>query len=144
MKQEVTRMHKGVKQGPKQEEAWSLDDVSYYAQVKEKEFEMIKDVQSEGVYIYGLSLEGCRWNRNNLDESEPKKMFAALPILYVTAINNKKKPDAEKMSASYNCPVYKYPRRTDKYLIFRVPLNCEGTGPNHWKLRGVALLCSTE
>jgi len=44
----------------------------------------------------------------------------------------------------YDCPVYKYPRRNDKYLIFRVKLPCEGTGAHRWKLRGVALLCSTE
>ncbi len=44
----------------------------------------------------------------------------------------------------YDCPVYKYPRRTDKYFVFDVKLPCEGTGPHKWKLRGVALLCSTE
>ena len=70
-------------------------------------------------------------------------MFAPLPILYVTAIN-KKKPDPEKMSSSfYSCPVYKYPRKTDKYLIFRVNLNCEASN-SKWKLRGVSLLCSTD
>lgn len=55
----------------------------------------------------GLSLEGCKWSRNGLDESEPKKMFAPLPILYVTAINKKKGADAEKNSSTYSCPVYK-------------------------------------
>lgn len=45
---------------------------------------------------------------------------------------------------NYDCPVYKYPRRTDKYFIFDVKLPCVGTGPHRWKLRGVALLCSTE
>jgi dynein heavy chain len=52
-------------------------------------------------------LEGCKWSRNGLDESEPKKMFAPLPILYVTAINKKKGADAEKNSSTYSCPVYK-------------------------------------
>jgi dynein heavy chain len=75
--------------------------------VKEKEYEMIKDIQSEGVYISGLSLEGCKWSRNGLDESEPKKIYAPLPILYVTAVNKKKSTDAEKNSSTYPCPVYK-------------------------------------
>ena len=136
-------MHK-VKPGDKGGESWSLDDVTYQTQVKEREFENIKDIQPEGVYIYGLFLEGCRWSRNGLVESEPKKMFAPLPILYVTAINKKKNSEADKNSSTYSCPVYKYPRRTDKYLIFRVNLPCEGTGSHRWKLRGVALLCSTE
>jgi len=94
--------------------------------------------------VHGLFLEGCRWFKNGLEDPEPKKMFAPLPILHVTAINKKKSPDAEKMSTTYSCPVYKYPKRTDKYLIFRVGLPCEGSGPHKWKLGGVALLCSTE
>jgi len=48
------------------------------------------------------------------------------------------------MSSTYLCPVYKYPKRADRYIIFKVPLNCEGKSPNYWKLRGTALLCSTE
>jgi dynein heavy chain, axonemal len=143
MKQEVTRLHK-TKPGDKKEEPWELDDVVYSPSVKEKEYEMIKDPQSEGVYIHGLWLEGARWTRNGLDDPEPKKMFAPLPILHVTAVNKKKSPDAERISTTYPCPVYKYPKRTDKYIIFKVPLACEGSGPHRWKLRGVALLCTTD
>ena len=55
----------------------------------------------------------------------------------------------------YFCPVYKYPKRNDKYLIFRVNLKCDVPGganalskgvtpPMKWKLMGVALLCSKE
>ena len=136
-------MHKKPEKG---QEAWSLDDVVYKTEVKEKEkdFESIKENVTEGVLIHGLFLEGCRYNKSALDESEGKKMFAPLPILYVTATAKKGKgTDAERMNTSYSCPVYKYPRRTDKYLVFRVNLPCE-QGPHKWKLRGVALLCSTE
>lgn len=146
MKQEVTRMHKGgTGPGGKVQEAWSLDDVVYQTIIKEREFELIKDVQTEGVYIHGLFLEGGRYVKTGLDDPEPKKLFAPLPILYVTAINKKKgSSDAERQSSTYSCPVYKYPRRTDKYFIFRVQIPCEGTGPHRWKLRGVCLLCSVE
>lgn len=106
MKQEVTRMHK-VKPGDKEKESWSLDDVIYSTQVKEREYENIKDLQSEGVYVHGLFLEGCKWSRNGLDESDPKKMFAPLPILYVTALYKKKSSEADKNSSLYSCPVYK-------------------------------------
>lgn len=145
MKQEVTRINKNKppKPGEKDKDQWSLDDVTYSTAIKDKEFENIREVQTEGVYIHGLFLEGAKWYKGLLDEPEPKKMFAPLPILYVTAVN-KKKPDAEKMSSSfYSCPVYKYPRKTDKYLIFRVNLNCEASN-SKWKLRGVSLLCSTD
>jgi dynein heavy chain len=73
------------KPDPKTGDAWSLDDVIYYTQVKEREFSQIRSIEPEGCYIEGLFLEGCRWNRNSLDDAEPKKMFAPLPILYVTA-----------------------------------------------------------
>ncbi len=59
----------------------------------------------------------------------------------MTAIN-KKKPGDDK--SVYNCPVYKYAKRTDKYLIFRVNLNSETETPSKWKLKGVTLLCAKE
>jgi len=80
-------MHKKPDKGG---EAWSLDDVVYSTSVKDKDFESMRDLATEGCYIHGLFLEGCRWSKNGLDDSEPKKMFAPLPILYVTAINKKK------------------------------------------------------
>jgi dynein heavy chain len=96
------------------------------------------------VYIQGLFLEGCKWSKSGLEDADDKKIFNPLPILYVTAINKKKGTDSERMNNLYNCPVYKYPKRTDKYLVFRVALPCEAPGPTKWKLRGVALLCSCE
>lgn len=64
-----------------------------------------------------------------------------MPLLHVTAINKKKSGDDKSV---YNCPVYKYAKRTDKYLIFRVNLNSETDPPSKWKLKGVALLCAKE
>jgi len=53
---------------------------------------------------------------------------------------------------AYYCPVYKYPLRNDRYLIFRCYLKAEAAGaPQHpnkgltapmkWKLASAALLC---
>jgi len=59
----------------------------------------------------------------------------------------------------YNCPIYKYPKRNDKYLITRCYLKPEANpNPNQketaksgvvtsvmkWKLCGVSLLCSKD
>jgi len=145
MKQEVTRMHKGGGGGgrDKAQEAWSLDDVIYFTAVKEHTFEQIKDVQSEGVYVRELFLESATWGKGSLEDPPEKKNFYPLPLLYVSAIQ-KKKTDADKASNTFSCPVYKYPRRTDKYLIFRVNLECGNKPPSFWKLRGVALHCFTE
>lgn len=44
---------------------------------------------------------------------------------------------------SFQCPVYKKPRRTD--LTFITPLWLPTIkNPDHWILRGVAILCDTK
>lgn len=84
--------------------------------------ENVRDPPGEGVYIHGLFLEGCKWKRDSLDEATEKKMTYPLNILHVsaTATSARRGPDQERRENAYNCPVYKYPNRTDKYLVFRV------------------------
>jgi len=156
MKQEVTRQHKNDKGG----ESWSLDDVEFSTEVLTVENpDKLKDAPPEGVYIHGLFLEGCRWvvtrerdreGGGHLEESHPKVLFHPLPVMHVSAVS-KERRDRDNYrtqgSNEYKCPVYKYPRRTDKYIIFTVGLKCPTTGnkgPEHWRLRGVALLCSKD
>ena len=43
----------------------------------------------------------------------------------------------------YECPVYKKPQRTDLTYIFPLYLRT-AKDPDHWTLRGVALLCDTK
>lgn len=56
-----------------------------------QEFENLKESPSEGVYIYGLYLDGCSWSgrENKLVDSEPKKLYHPLPVLYVTGVQAK-------------------------------------------------------
>ena len=44
----------------------------------------------EGVYIYGLFLEGCAWDRRSrvLTESAPKELFTPMPIIHISAVNS--------------------------------------------------------
>lgn len=138
MKQEVTRAHS--------EEKWSLDDVVYLSEVTDyEEKEKIKNPPKEGVYIYGLFLDGASWSKHesSLVESIPKVLYSPLPILFVTAISQLKKGKSNDYGTNgvYECPVYKYPMRTDKYLIFVVSFPTRENKPVHWILRGAALLC---
>lgn len=73
-------------------------------------------------------------------------MYAAFPLLYVSAEKKKKGQGDMEKPQKFNCPIYKYMKRTDLYLIMRVWLNCDGNsgGSKYWKLRGVALLCTKQ
>lgn len=143
MKQEVTRRHKSEK--------WALDDVVYHNEVTNyQESSNVKSGPPEGVYIHGLFLEGCAWSRQDgsLVESEPKKLFTQLPVLFVSAqtkeLEIKAKRETYGPTGPYECPCYKYFARGDRYLIFTVNLKTNTKLPVHWVLRGAALLCSTD
>lgn len=47
---------------------------------------------SEGVYVYGLYLEGAAWDRRNmrLTESKPKVLFEPMPVIRIYAENHSK------------------------------------------------------
>ncbi|GFV14137.1 dynein heavy chain 8, axonemal [Trichonephila clavipes] len=128
MRQEVTRAHQG----------WALDSVSQRNKVTNyRNPSEVTESPNEGVYIYGLHLEGASWDikAGCLKESTPKILFEPLPLLHVYAINSTsgKSPDV------YECPVYKKAMRTDDTYITSIDLKSE-CNPNHWILRGVALL----
>ena len=92
-----------------------------------------------GVYIFGLYLDGAGWDRRNcrLIEPTPKVLYTPLPVAHVFATNVDKPSKATNL---YECPVYKKPRRTDLTYIFPLQLKTN-KNPDHWILRGVALLC---
>lgn len=100
--------------------------------------------------MHGLFMDGAAYSfsEKTIVESAPKKLFSPLPIMLVTAVTKNSK---KNLSASgdygpfgpYECPIYKYPIRTDQYLIFKVLLASHDRKPLHWTLRGVALLCAT-
>lgn len=60
---------------------------------------------NEGVYIYGLFIEGAGWDRKNirLTESQPKVIYQVMPVIHISAINSSDDPDPKL----YRCPVYK-------------------------------------
>ncbi|XP_078503479.1 dynein axonemal heavy chain 8 isoform X2 [Lissotriton helveticus] len=128
MRQEVTRAHKG----------WALDTVTLHNEVLKQTKEEITSSPAEGVYVYGLYIDGAGWDKRNgkLTESSAKVLFIMLPVVHIFAINSTSPKDPKL----YTCPVYKKPRRTDLTYITPLWLRTVQT-PDHWILRGVALLC---
>ncbi|KAK7945226.1 hypothetical protein WMY93_000954 [Mugilogobius chulae] len=112
MRQEVTRANKG----------WALDTVTLTNRVLKQAREEITAAPTEGVYVYGLYLDGAGWDRKNtyLIESSPKVLFTLMPVIHMFAL--------------YVCPIYKKPRRTDLNYITAVVLPTIQS-PDHWILQ---------
>lgn len=80
MRQEIARAHKG----------WALDQCSLHNEVSKNTREEIKQGPAEGVYVYGLYLDGAGWDRRHsrLGESINKVLYTLLPVVHVFAINS--------------------------------------------------------
>jgi|TARA_B110000902_G_scaffold11661_1_gene14028 dynein heavy chain len=135
MKQEVNRAHA--------KERWALDDVVMDSWVTSPPLELnqLKEEAKDGVYVYGLFLEGCKWHgkENRLVDSDPKKLFTPLPVLQVTG----KRAMDKVYKNQFEAPAYKIKKRTGQYFIDRFSLRTEDP-PSKWIMRGVALLCSVD
>lgn len=177
MNQEITRQNA--------ESQWSLDTVKQWFEPQKEiinsedgKIEKQLSPPSEGVFIHGLFLEGASWSKGCLDESSGKELYQVFPIVLVSAISlntdhagprhqANKKTDPLTLAANYfECVVYKYPKRSDKYLITKMLLKPDkttqekggkggaathdnnlpaGMSPKiNWRLKGVALLCTKE
>jgi dynein heavy chain len=104
---------------------------------------------SDGAYVYGLFLEGARWDVKTweLGESEPKVLFAPFPLIWFIP------READKLASypNYDCPIYKVSTRkgtlsttghsTNFVMPFRIPTKVSTA---HWTRRGVALLTSLD
>ena len=133
-RQEVCRKHN--------RDGWALDDVVNLTRVVNVEREEVRRPPDEGIYVHGLFLDGCRWDKagSKLADSTPKVLHSQLPVLLITGVlQGEKKTDLY----SYCCPCYKNPRRGGNNFIFSVDLN-SGDPPQKWVLRGVALLASKD
>jgi dynein heavy chain len=136
MKQEVNRKHAADK--------WALDDVVMMSEVTHppKDFETLREGASEGVFVYGLFLDGCSWHgkENRLVDSEPKKLNTPLPVLFVTGVQAK---DKKKGDHNFLAPTYRVKKRTGLNFIDKFELRTEDP-PTKWTLRGVGLLCTID
>ncbi|KAM6224385.1 dynein axonemal heavy chain 5 [Rhynchocyon petersi] len=130
MRQEITRANKG----------WALDNMVLCNEVTKWMKDDISAPPAEGVYVYGLYLEGAGWDKRNMKliESKPKVLFELMPVIRIFAENN-----APRDPRLYSCPIYKKPVRTDLNYIAPVELRTTQP-PEHWVLRGVALLCDVK
>jgi dynein heavy chain len=144
VQQEITRAHKA--------ENWALDSVVMHADVTDiPNADVCRGSPKEGVYVHGLYMDGAAWHSHDstIVESEPKKLFSLLPLMLVVAVTKATKRQLANSGnygpfGAYECPVYKYPARSDRYYIFNIMFATQHHKPLHWILRGVALLCTCD
>lgn len=89
----------------------AIDRLSFQFLVKDDiKWQEVTAKPEDGVYAYGLFLEGCRWayDTHQLADSEPKKLFVELPMLHLLPTVDRVVPK----EGIYNCPVYKVLSRT--------------------------------
>ncbi len=97
-----------------------------------------------GVLVYGLYLEGARWDAINqtLTDSRPKELYTAMPVLHFLPVADRKVPT----TGVYHCPLYKTLKRkgtllttghsTNFIMNVELPTNVD---ERKWIKAGVAL-----
>jgi dynein heavy chain len=83
----------------------AIDTISYGFEMLKQTKEEITGKPEAGCYVYGLFLEGARWDDEImlLAESAPKKLFVTFPLIWFSPATLRVVPT----EGIYNCPVYK-------------------------------------
>jgi dynein heavy chain len=122
-----------------------IDDVEFDYTMMDEEPPEIKQGPKDGVFTYGLLLEGCRWDKGTkeLEESYSKILFSPAPTMHWVPYRRKDIPKYPK----YTCPVYKTSDRrgvlatTGHSSNFVCMISMPSNKPEaHWIERGVAML----
>jgi dynein heavy chain len=87
-----------------------IDTVAFSFVWRDEAVDEIVSKPEDGCYVYGLFLEGARWDKaiHGLVDPKPKELFSPMPILHMLPVQNRVAPQ----SGIYRCPVYKILTRT--------------------------------
>lgn len=89
---------------------YPIDTVNFSLDILDEKAEDILEKAPDGCYIYGLFLEGARWDKSirTLIDPKPKELFSAMPPIHMLPVQNRVVPSG----GIYRCPVYKILTRT--------------------------------
>lgn len=132
-----------IKQVYAREKQQELNKLQIYTEVLKKLYwEPDLPPVKEGAYVFGLQVEGARWEPavGQLEESAPKKAYSVVPVVNCRAVPLV--PDGKEDKGVYQCPVYKTEARGATY-VFAAQLKTKHP-PQKWVLAGVALILDVE
>jgi dynein heavy chain, axonemal len=138
----------GLKQNFAREKNLPIDEIEMDFRIfSENNQDMNKDVAPDnGAYVYGLFLEGARWDTelDLLNESKPKQLFTQMPYIYLKP----NKGSEIVFEHTYTCPLYKTLDRrgtlsttghsTNFVLMIQIPMQ-KRHEQTHWIKQGVAM-----
>ena len=136
---------------------YPIDTVAFSFVMRDELAENLTEKAEDGCYIYGLFLEGARWDKRlkSLIDPKPKELFSPMPTIHMLP----QKDRATPTSGIYRCPVYKILSRrgvlsttghsTNFIMWIEIPsnrtniLNNEGKADQEeWIRAGVAVFSS--
>ncbi|XP_063574371.1 dynein axonemal heavy chain 17 [Pongo abelii] len=115
---------------------WPLDKMCLSVEVTKKSREDMAAPPREGSYVYGLFMEGARWDTQTgvIAEARLKELTPAMPVIFIKAIP----VDRMETKNIYECPVYKTRIRGPTY-VWTFNLKTKEKAAK-WILAAVALL----
>jgi dynein heavy chain len=84
----------------------AIDELNFEFKILDNQtYHDIKAKPEDGCYIYGMYIEGARWDneKHMLGGSKPKELYTDIPLIWLIP----KKEKATNKSNIYECPVYK-------------------------------------
>ena len=122
----------------------AIDIVEFdYIFKDEMDVDKVESKPEDGCYVYGMFLEGARWDykKHMIKTSKPKELFTDLPPIHLSPVPNREPPT----EGIYNSPLYKVEVRRGTLLTtghntnFVMYLELPSKEPeDHWIKAGVA------
>ena len=116
---------------------WPLDKMCLQCDATKREKrEEIQSAPREGSYIFGLFMEGARWDlqAGMIAEARLKELAPPMPVMFIRAIP----VDRLDLKNTYDCPVYKTKHRGPTF-VWTFNLKTKEKAAK-WTMGGVALL----
>lgn len=128
----------------------AIDELAFAFECLEfEEPNQVEEKPQDGVFIYGLFMDGARYNRDQkcIDDQYPDELYDKMPLIHFKPTKDYVPKDDE-----YSCPMYKTGLRRGTLsttgqstnYVLSVELPCPQeiyAPPAHWVRRAAAMLC---